>query len=259
MQLNQVPFVNVLGVRIAALDYERAIAQLESFISDGGTHYVCLSNVHAVTESQFDRELKAALNGADLALPDGMPLVWAANLEGHGLPDRVYGPELLLRFCAASEQRGYRHFFYGGAPGVAAELAVRIKQLYPGLKIIGAYSPPFRPLTEEEERALAAQLNDRVDVLWVGLGCPKQEKWMAAHRHLRVGVMIGVGAAFDFHTGRVAQAPRWMQRHGLEWLFRLFQEPRRLWRRYLVLNNLFILLYLGQRLGLRKYEWSVAS
>jgi N-acetylglucosaminyldiphosphoundecaprenol N-acetyl-beta-D-mannosaminyltransferase len=252
-------FVNILGVRIAALDYQRAIQAVERFLSDGRTHYVCFSNVHVVTESQFDHQLKAAVNAADLALPDGMPLAWIANFEGHHLPGRVCGPEFMLRFCQATAGRGYRHFFYGGAPGVAAELAARLQRMSPGLVVAGAESPPFRPLSEGEEEALAARLNDRVDVLWVGLGCPKQEKWMHTHRHLRVGAMMGVGAAFDFHTGRVAQAPRWMQERGLEWLFRLAQEPRRLWRRYLVLNPLFILFYLGQRLHLRKYEVAAVS
>jgi N-acetylglucosaminyldiphosphoundecaprenol N-acetyl-beta-D-mannosaminyltransferase len=250
----QFGFVNILGVRIAAIDYERAMAALERFMADGRTHYVCLSNVHMVAESQFDAELKQAVNAADLALPDGMPLVWAANREGHRLPDRVYGPELMLRFCARSAERGYRHFFYGGAPGVADDLAARLKRRFPGIRIAGSYSPPFRPLDEDEECELAERVNDQVDVLWIGLGCPKQEKWMSAHRHLRVGVMVGVGAAFDFHTGRVAQAPRWMQRRGLEWLFRLSREPRRLWRRNLVHNPVFVWLYLCQQLGLRKFE-----
>jgi N-acetylglucosaminyldiphosphoundecaprenol N-acetyl-beta-D-mannosaminyltransferase len=257
MPLTHTHFVNVLGVRIAALDYRRAIAAVERFISDGRRHYICFSNVHAVTESQFDPGLKAALNGADLALPDGMPLAWIANREGHGLPGRVCGPEFMLRFCAATAARGYRHYFYGGAPGVAEALAERLQEMYPGLIVAGAESPPFRPLSEAEEQELAERLNGRVDVLWVGLGCPKQEKWMHAHRQLRVGVMLGVGAAFDFHTGRVAQAPLWMQRRGLEWLYRLWQEPRRLWRRYLVLNPIFILFYLGQRLRLRNDQAAV--
>jgi len=252
-------FVNILGVRIAALDYQRAIDAVERFIGDGRTHYACFSNVHVVTESQFDHQLKTAVNAADLALPDGMPLAWIANFEGHRLPGRVCGPEFMTRFCAATAGHGYRHYFFGGAPGVAEELAARLQHTYPGLTVVGAESPPFRPLSEDEELELAARLNDRVDVLWVGLGCPKQEKWMHAHRHLRVGVMLGVGAAFDFHTGRVNQAPLWMQQRGLEWLYRLSQEPRRLWRRYLILNPLFILFYLGQRLKLRKYEVTVAG
>jgi N-acetylglucosaminyldiphosphoundecaprenol N-acetyl-beta-D-mannosaminyltransferase len=246
-------FINALGLRIAATDYDGAIAAMAGFIGDGRSHYVCLSNVHTVVESHFDGELKAAINAADLALPDGMPLVWLVRRAGHALEERVYGPDLMLRFCAATQDRGYRHFFYGGAEGVAAELAQRLKGLFPEMKIAGALSPPFRPLSASEEAQLALMVNDRVDVMWVGLGCPKQEKWMHTHRHLRLGAMVGVGAAFDFHTGRVSQAPRWMQRSGLEWLYRLTREPQRLWRRYLVFNSLFVMFYLGQRLGLWSY------
>ncbi|HWQ33502.1 MAG TPA: WecB/TagA/CpsF family glycosyltransferase [Blastocatellia bacterium] len=245
----QTTYFEVLGVRIAALDYGRAVRAIEKFIRDGRTHYVTLTNVHAVTESQSDPALRTALNSADLALPDGMPIAWAGKL-----PDRVCGPDLMLKFITETAGCGYRHFFYGGAEGVAAELAARLKKLCPQLIVAGTYCPPFRPLSKAEEAELAAMVNDKVDVLWVGLGCPKQEKWMLAHRHLRVGVMLGVGAAFDFHTGRIERAPRWMQRTGLEWLFRLTQDPRRLWRRYLKTNTLFLLLWLCQQLNLRRFD-----
>jgi len=240
----QTKFFEVLGVRIAALDYQRAVRAIEKFIHDGRTHYVTLTNVHAVTESQSDPALKTALNSAD-----GMPIAWAGNL-----PDRVCGPDLMLKFITETAGRGYRHFFYGGAEGVADELAARLRQICPQLIVAGTYCPPFRPLNEREEAELAALINGKVDVLWVGLGCPKQEKWMMAHRHLRVGVLLGVGAAFDFHTGRIERAPRWMQRTGLEWLFRLTQDPRRLWRRYLRTNTLFLLLWLSQQLNLRRFD-----
>jgi N-acetylglucosaminyldiphosphoundecaprenol N-acetyl-beta-D-mannosaminyltransferase len=259
LRREKVRYVNVLGVRIAAIGYSDTIAELERLLEDGRTHYVCLSNVHTVTTSQFDIELKTAVNEADLALPDGMPLVWLANLDGHGLDGRVYGPELLDRFCTATAKRGVRHFFYGGTESVLRTLAARISELHPGINIVGTHAPPFRPLSVDEEDQLAELINDRVDVLWVGLGCPKQEKWMHAHRNLRVGVMIGVGAAFDFHAGRIPQAPLWMQRRGLEWLFRLVQEPRRLWRRYLILNPLFVVLTLLQRLGLKRYDATVSN
>jgi N-acetylglucosaminyldiphosphoundecaprenol N-acetyl-beta-D-mannosaminyltransferase len=242
-------FFEVLGVRIAALDYQRAIRAIENFIRAGRTHYVTLTNVHAVTESQSDTQLRTALNAADLALPDGMPIAWAGGLE-----DRVCGPDLMLKFIGETANRRYRHFFFGGAEGVAEALAAELKRLHPELIIAGTYSPPFRPLTVQEEEELAAMVNDQVDVMWVGLGCPKQEKWMFAHRHLRVGVMLGVGAAFDFHTGRITRAPRWMQRSGLEWLFRLTQDPRRLWRRYLKTNSLFLWLYLSRQLSFRRAD-----
>ncbi|HZS03665.1 MAG TPA: WecB/TagA/CpsF family glycosyltransferase [Blastocatellia bacterium] len=247
-------FFDVLGVRIAALDYRRAIRSLEEFIRDGRTHYVTLTNVHAVTESRYDAALRTALDSADLVLPDGMPIAWAGNIAGHDLKDRVCGPDLMLKFINSTAHRGYRHFFFGGAEGVAEELAARLKKICPEMVVAGAYSPPFRPLTESEEAELAHRVNGKVDVLWVGLGCPKQEKWMLAHQHLRVGVMLGVGAAFDFHTERIARAPRWMQRCGLEWAFRLAQDPKRLWRRYLVYNSLFLFFYLSQQVRLRRFD-----
>lgn len=245
----QTTFFEVLGIRIAALDYQRAIRTIEKFIGSGRTHYVTLTNVHAVTESQSDAMLKAALSQADLVLPDGMPIAWAGSLK-----DRVCGPDLMLQFIRATAGRGYRHFFYGGAEGVADELAARLKAICPEITIAGTYCPPFRPLTAAEEADLAGRVNDKVDVMWVGLGCPKQEKWMMEHQHLRVGVMLGVGAAFDFHSGRIERAPRWMQRTGLEWAFRLSQDPRRLWWRYLKTNSLFLWLYLTELLNLRRYE-----
>jgi N-acetylglucosaminyldiphosphoundecaprenol N-acetyl-beta-D-mannosaminyltransferase len=250
----EVRYINVLGVRIAALGYSGTIAELERLLEDGRTHYVCLSNVHTVTTSQFDVELKTAVNEADLALPDGMPLVWLANLEGHDLEGRVYGPELLDRFCAATARRGLRHFFYGGTESVLQTLAARMRERYPRINIVGTHAPPFRALTVQEEDQVAQLINDRVDILWVGLGCPKQEKWMHAHRSLRVGLMIGVGAAFDFHAGRIPQAPLWMQRRGSCTNRKNHSRPRRLWRRYLLLNPLFIVLTLLQRLGLKRYD-----
>ena len=247
-------FFDVLGIRFAALNYRQAITALESFIRDGRAHYVTLTNVHAVTESQYDPALKSALNSADLVLPDGMPIAWAGNIAGHGLKDRVCGPDLMLKFIQRTSHRGYRHFFFGGAEGVADELAAKLKKMCPEMVVAGTYCPPFRPLTRPEEAELAKLVNDQVDVLWVGLGCPKQEKWMHEHQHLRIGVMLGVGAAFDFHTDRIARAPRWMQQSGLEWVFRLSQDPRRLWRRYLVYNSLFLVFYLSQQLNLRRFE-----
>ena len=192
-------------------------------------------------ESQRDDELRRIHETAGLVTPDGMPLVWIAHLLGHSHVERVYGPDLLLACCERSILRGYRHFFYGGAPGVGECLAARLGARFPGLSVAGLFSPPFRPLSADEDGALVDCINAaRPDIVWVGLSTPKQERWMAAHvGRLDAPVLIGVGAAFDFHAGVKRQAPRWMQRSGLEWSFRLAMEPRRRWRRYLRNNPAF--------------------
>jgi len=190
-------------------------------------------NGDAVAEAQHDPKLKEILNLAGMVVPDGYPLVWLGRRKGFShLTRRVYGPELMATFCEQTALRGYRHFFYGGADGVAEELARRFLERYPGLVVVGTYSPPFRAMTQKEDQETIALIEEsRPDVLWVGLSTPKQERWMYEHKDkLSVPVMVGVGAAFDFHTGRVKQAPTWMREHGLEWLFRLCSEPRRLWR-----------------------------
>lgn len=200
--------------------------------------------------------MRWAVNGAGLATPDGMPLVWLGRWKSQVEVNRVYGPDLMLALCAISAQRGYTHYFYGGAPGVPELLAEKLMRRFPGLQVAGTYSPPFRSLTAVEEQQVIQQLNKAAaDIIWVGLGTPKQDLWMAAHRaQLAAPVLIGVGAAFDFHTGRMPQAPRWMQRSGLEWLFRLWQEPRRLWYRYLIYNPLFVGLILAQIVGFKRYS-----
>jgi N-acetylglucosaminyldiphosphoundecaprenol N-acetyl-beta-D-mannosaminyltransferase len=184
-----------------------------------------------------------------------MPLVWISRLQGFRHVDRVYGPDLMLAVCERSAERGFRNFLYGGREGVAERLSARLRERFPRLQIVGTYCPPFRPLTEEEDARVVAMINrSGADIVWVGLSTPKQERWMAAHLgKIEVPVMIGVGAAFDFHAGLVPQAPRWMQRSALEWLFRILAEPRRLWRRYLVNNPTFIMLILFQALSLRRY------
>jgi N-acetylglucosaminyldiphosphoundecaprenol N-acetyl-beta-D-mannosaminyltransferase len=199
--------------------------------------------------------MHAALRGAALTVPDGMPLVWAANLLGAKLENRVYGPELMLRYCARCAERGHRVWLYGGRDqGSLAQLALNMHRENPGIRVVGGYSPPFRPLTLAEEDEIARQINAaRPDVLWVGIGVPKQEKWMARMRsRLDVPVMCGVGAAFDFHAGRVSQAPDWMQRHGLEWSYRIMQEPRRLLPRYLYYNPRFMIAFGQQLVGERR-------
>jgi N-acetylglucosaminyldiphosphoundecaprenol N-acetyl-beta-D-mannosaminyltransferase len=236
----------VLGVPISMVDYDRALEVMDDLVATRRRGYVCVAPVHALMEAYDDREMLAALRRATLVVPDGMPVVWAANLLGENLTDRVYGPELMLRFNDLCAERGHRVWLYGGRDqGSLAQLALCMRSRHPGIQIVGGYSPPYRPLTEGEERSLAAQINDaRPDVLWVGIGVPKQEKWMARMRdRLDVPVMCGVGAAFDFHAGRVSMAPRWMQERGLEWIYRTAQEPRRLLPRYLHTNPRFLLAF----------------
>jgi N-acetylglucosaminyldiphosphoundecaprenol N-acetyl-beta-D-mannosaminyltransferase len=233
----------VLGVPLALTDYAGALDWMDSAIDSGHRGYVCVAATHTVVACQDDDELRAAVLGADFTVPDGQPLVWALNALGHELGDRVYGPTLMDLACERAARTGRRFYLYGGRnPGALAELARLLRLRHPGLKIVGGHVPPFRPLTAEEEDAIAADINRaRPDVVWVGIGVPKQEKWMAGMRdRLDAPVLVGVGAAFDFHAGLIPQAPDWMQRAGLEWAFRLAQEPRRLWRRYLRYNPRFV-------------------
>jgi N-acetylglucosaminyldiphosphoundecaprenol N-acetyl-beta-D-mannosaminyltransferase len=223
-----------------------------------GCYSIAATGMHGVVEAQHDLEFKQILNATDLVAPDGMPLVWLGRRQGHPLRTRVYGPDLLLAFCEQSAGRGCRHFFYGGEPGVAERLAESLKTRFPGLHVVGTYSPPFRPLTAAEDEEIVALIGRAApDVLWVGLGTPKQERWMHAHKDkLHVPVLVGVGAAFDMLSGRKRQAPRWMREHGLEWFFRLMQEPRRLWRRYLVCGAQFIAYLVLESLRLKNFDAS---
>jgi len=251
------PRYNVLGVGVSALTLPAARDFVLAARGRRQVGYVCVTTVHGISEARTDPEFRAILNASALTTPDGMPLVW---LGPRGV-QRVYGPDLLLAVCDSGRAAGLRHYFYGGAPGVAAALQARLAERFPGLAVVGAYTPPYRPLTPEEFAAFQADVaRARPDVIWVGLGTPKQERFMAAHwRALDAGLLIGVGAAFDFHSGRVRQAPRWMQRSGFEWLFRLATEPRRLGPRYLKTNPLFVLRVLAQRLGLRRYPLETAT
>ncbi len=253
---NLLPRVNVLGVGLSALNLERAVAVVAEALDRKAKGYVCVTGVHGVSEARSHPPFRRVLNQAFLNTPDGMPMVWMGRLQGFRDMGRVYGPDLMLGVCEMSAQRGFTHFLYGGAPGVAEELKRRLEARFPGLRIVGTYTPPFRPLTEAEEDELARMVGAlKPDVFWVGLSTPKQEMFMAEHwEKLEAGLFFGVGAAFDFHAGRVRQAPRWMQRSGLEWLFRLGCEPRRLWKRYLKNNPLFVIRALGQLTGLRKYS-----
>jgi len=253
--MSPVPRFNVLGVGVSALTLAQATALVVGVRGRQRAGYICLGTVNSVSEAQRDPAFRQVLNGSWLTTPDGMPLVWLAHRLGHRAVTRVYGPDLLLAVCDAGRAAGLRHYFFGGAPGVADELARRLGARFPGLVVAGAESPPFRPLTAGEFAAFQARITAaQADVVWVGLGTPKQDRFMAeSWPHLDAGVMIGVGAAFDFHSGRLRQAPRWMQRSGLEWLFRLCQEPRRLAVRYLIYNPLFVVRVLAQLTGLKSY------
>lgn len=233
----------VLGVPLALTDYEATLDWIDATAVARRPGYICVAATHTVMASQDDPELRAAVLGADFTVPDGQPLVWALNLLGHQLGDRVYGPDLMDRGCARAARTGRRMYLYGGRDqGALVQLTRNLRLRHPGLHIVGGHVPPYRELTREEEAAVAADIQrSGAEVVWVGIGVPRQEKWMARMTpRLRSHVLIGVGAAFDFHSGLIPQAPAWMQRCGLEWAFRLAQEPRRLWRRYLRYNPRFV-------------------
>lgn len=250
--------VNVLGVGISVLNLRSALDAIAAAVRERRKGYICVTGVHGVMEAQDDPRFREILNGAFLCTPDGMPMVWAGKLAGHAEMRRVYGPDLMLDLCAWSETSGAKHFFYGGADGVADLLARKLREKFPRLQVVGTYTPPFRALNDGEVRSLQAQVAAvQPDIFWVGLSTPKQEKFMAEFLpKLECTLMLGVGAAFDFHSGRVSQAPRWMQRSGLEWFYRLCSEPRRLWRRYFRNNPLFLLKFLGQLLRWKRYPLS---
>ncbi len=241
--------VDVLDVPLALTDYPRTLRWMGEAIEHRARGYVCVCNVHTVMASQEDPELRDALLAASFNVPDGQPLVWAINSLGHSLAGRVYGPELMSRACTQAAEKGHRFYLYGGRnQGALVQLALNLRKRHPGVRIVGGYSPPHRPLDDEERDAVAEEINrSRADVVWVGIGVPKQEKWMAQMRpQLDVPLLVGVGAAFDFHAGLVPQAPNWLQEAGLEWAYRLAHEPRRLWRRYLRYNPRFLSAFARQ-------------
>jgi N-acetylglucosaminyldiphosphoundecaprenol N-acetyl-beta-D-mannosaminyltransferase len=240
----------VIGVGISTLTFAQARDLILGVKGTSQRGYVCCGTAHGLVEAQLDTELRRVYNESWLTTPDGMPLVW---LGPRGV-ERVYGPDLMLAVCDAGRAVGLRHTLFGGRPGVAEELRTRLCNRYPGIEIVGALTPPFAAADDLEIATLRAELErTRPDVVWVGLGSPKQEKFMAKHwRSLEAGVLIGVGAAFDFHSGRVKQAPRWIRGSGFEWLFRFCMEPRRLGWRYLRTNPLFVGYVLAQKLGLRR-------
>lgn len=247
---------DVLGVDLSAINMNRSLELAEGWIPTGSSAYICMTGVHGVMEAQSNLGLLHVLNNAFINAPDGMPMSWVGWLQGHEQMDRVYGPDFMTNLCQRSVAKGYRHYLYGGQPGVAQDLKHALGQRFPGLLIVGTYSPPFRDLTPDEEDDLLADVQmARPDIVWVGLSTPKQELFMARYvNKLRVPLLIGVGAAFDFHTGRLDEAPAWIKRAGLQWLHRLLQDPRRLWRRYLLNNPLFIWRITLQLFKRRNYE-----
>lgn len=248
------PSFRVLGLPVHAVQIPEVVSRIEQWIRSGTRgRYIAVTSMHGIAEARTDRSYKRAVMGADLVVPDGMPLVWLGRWHRYPLPRRVYGPELMETFCSKTGP-AYRHFFYGGNSGIAERLAESLQQRF-GIVTAGTYCPPFRPLTNEEMADLTARIEAaKPDILWVGLSTPKQEKWMSQNREkIPVPVMIGVGAAFDFNSGRSAQAPHWMRENGLEWLFRLSIEPKRLWRRYLISIPKAASLVLLELFGLLPY------
>jgi N-acetylglucosaminyldiphosphoundecaprenol N-acetyl-beta-D-mannosaminyltransferase len=233
---------DILGTQINAVTMQSTIATIEDWIARDDPHYVCICTVNTIVEGRNDPGFQRVVNGAGLRTPDGMPLVFLSKRAGNTDVSRVYGPDLMLELCARSAQTGHRHFFYGGAEGVAETLADRLSSRFPGLQVAGTISPPMLKVGEIEKPETIQAINEaRPDIVWVGLNTPKQDWWVANHRPLlHAPVLIAVGAAFDFHSGRIRQAPSWVQQCGFEWLFRLSQDPRRLWKRYVIGNSTFI-------------------
>jgi N-acetylglucosaminyldiphosphoundecaprenol N-acetyl-beta-D-mannosaminyltransferase len=251
------PSFQVLGLRVNAVQMPEVVNLMEHWILAGrDCHFIAVTNVHVVMEAQRDGSFKKVMAAAHLIVPDGMPLVWLGRLRGHSLHRRVCGPELLIEFCRQTHAKSYGHFFLGGSPGIPEKVAVCLRKQFPGMRIQGTHSPPFRSLSVEEDDSIVRMINDVApDILWVGLGCPKQERWIYEHYdRLKVPVIVGVGQAFDLCAGQTHRAPQWMREHGFEWLFRLIRDPRRLWRRYLIYNSQFLYCLLLELFKLRQFE-----
>lgn len=240
----------IVGMRVDGVSYSKAVSRIVSWAKSGESRYVCVANVHMVMEGYDAREFRNIVNRADMITPDGMPLVWALRLLGFHGQERVCGPDLTRSLCEEAARTGIPVGFFGGTAATIEALAKNLKHKYPGLNIVYTCSPPFRPITTDEDAEIVAEINTSgVKILFVGLGCPKQERWIADHKGRISAVMLGVGAAFDFHAGTLKQAPQWMQHIGMEWFFRLLMEPRRLWKRYTKHNARFLFLILRQILS----------
>jgi N-acetylglucosaminyldiphosphoundecaprenol N-acetyl-beta-D-mannosaminyltransferase len=246
--------VDIVGAPLTAQRYDDAVSYLRTAAIDRRRTRAHFATVHSVVESTRNPALRQAFASAEMVCMDGVPLVWAARLRGEPNAQRVCGPDVMLTLCDQGRRDGLRHFLVGGRPGTPEALRSRLTARYPGLEVVGAVSPPFREMSDEEDAALVETINAaRPDVLWVGLGSPKQDLWAAEHEHaLDVPLILPVGAAFDFHSGGLRRAPRWMRRIGLEWLFRFAAEPRRLWRRYLTTNVRFVWLLARDELSRRR-------
>jgi N-acetylglucosaminyldiphosphoundecaprenol N-acetyl-beta-D-mannosaminyltransferase len=242
---------DILGVGVSAVNLGLAFEEIARWIEAGERHYVCVTGVHGIMESRRDPELRRIHNSAGLVTPDGMPLVWILKRAGLAYVDRVYGPDLMEEVSSRGRGRGIRHFMYGASEAALERLEAALRARHPGIEIVGSLSPPYRPLTEAEDDEIVRIINDAApNIVWVGLSTPKQERWMATHvDRLSANALIGVGAAFDLCSGMVRQAPRFVQRSGMEWAFRLAMEPRRLWKRYLTNNPLFLLHLVRERLA----------
>lgn len=233
--------IRIFSTDIDALDWSSAISKVSEWGRNGVSRYICICNSHSVVTAHKDPDFAKIINSADMATADGAPVAWLMRRLGSPIQKRINGPDFMWKYCAYAARTEESIYLYGGSANTVATLQQKLHQSFPDLRIAGAYSPPFRPLTELEDAAVVDVINTSgAGVVWVSLGCPKQEKWMAEHRGRIMAVMVGVGAAFDYHAGTITRAPKWMQDNGLEWLHRLCSEPRRLWKRYLVTNTLFI-------------------
>jgi N-acetylglucosaminyldiphosphoundecaprenol N-acetyl-beta-D-mannosaminyltransferase len=248
--------LDVLGVGISITSPEASIREICQWVEHGEQRYVCVTNVHTVMECQRDPDLRRIHNESGLTVPDGKPIVWSGRYAGVKEMEQVRGADLMWAVSRVAAVRGWSSFYYGGAPGTADLLAARFRERIPSLRVAGTFAPPFRRVTAAEDKAIIEMINESgADLVWVGLSAPKQEQWMGKHRSaLNAPVLLGVGAAFDFHAGLKSQAPRWMQHIGLEWSYRLFQEPRRLWRRYAINNPAFIGRLARRRPSVRSAE-----
>lgn len=258
MTVSDTPFcrVNILGVGVHAINMQQTVSYLLDSVARKKKGYVCVTGVHGIMEAQRNPRFCRILNESLLTVPDGMPTVWLGKHTGQTQMGRVFGPDLMLNLCRESAPQSFTHFLYGGAPGVAQELKQRLEASFPRIRVVGTHTPPFRPLTMQEHFELVRQVNQAApDIIWVGLSTPKQERFMAEYLPtFRTSLMLGVGAAFDLHTGRMSDSPEWVKKSGMQWAHRLIQDPRRLWKRYLINNPTFVIAVGAQLLGLHRYQ-----
>lgn len=247
--MSELKYCNIIGTNINVISMQETIEYIKGHLEELRGKYICVSNVHTTVMSHDNPDYNKIQNNAAMALPDGKPLSIVSKMYGFKEASRVTGPDLMEEFFKLSQnQDGLRHYFYGSTEETIQILKDKLGEKYPHLSVAGMYSPPFRPLSDDEDQQIVERINDaNPDIIWVGLGAPKQEQWMAAHQDKIKGVMIGVGAGFDYHAGNIKRAPKWMQRCSLEWLYRLLQDPKRLFKRYIVTNSRFIMLVLLEK------------